>query len=100
MQAIELHRLVEMAFNAGNADELADLYEDGATMATPEGEVVSGREDIRSQWSGFIALGGTIRMVTRYAIENDELALLSNEWFFTAEGFDLNSNRRDRPPAA
>ena len=46
-------------------------------MATPEGSFVSGRDAIREQWSGFVALGGNIQMTTRYVVVVGETALLT-----------------------
>jgi hypothetical protein len=37
MKAGDIHRLVQDAFNAGDADALAALYEPDAIMATPDG---------------------------------------------------------------
>ena len=37
MEAEDIHRLVEDAFNAGHAEALVALYEDDAAMATPDG---------------------------------------------------------------
>jgi uncharacterized protein (TIGR02246 family) len=91
VEAGEIHRLVQDAFNAGDADALAALYEADAIMATPEGTFVSGLDAIRQQWAGFIALGGSITMVTRHAAEAGDIALLSNDWHFVAEGMDFSS---------
>ena len=60
-------------------------------MATPDGDFVRGREAIRQQWEGFVALGGTITVVTRHAVEVGDLALLSNDWHFTGAGMELSS---------
>jgi hypothetical protein len=62
MDVGDIHRLVEKAFNAGDTDALVALYEEDAAMATPDGTFVSGRDAIREQWSGFVALGGNIQM--------------------------------------
>ena len=67
------------------------LYEDATTTATPDGDFVRGREAIRQQWEGFVALGGTITVVTRHAVEVGDLALLSNGWHFTGAGMELSS---------
>jgi uncharacterized protein (TIGR02246 family) len=91
MDAADIHRLVQDAFNAGDDEALADLYEDDAAMATPEGIFVRGRAAIREQWSGFIALGGTIQMVTRHAVVVGDTALLSNDWHFVCPGVELSS---------
>jgi ketosteroid isomerase-like protein len=66
MDAADIHSLVEHAFNAGDVEALVALYERDAAMANPDGTFVRGRDAIREQWAGFIALGGTIQMVTRH----------------------------------
>jgi uncharacterized protein (TIGR02246 family) len=91
VKAEEIHRLVQEAFNAGDADALVALCEEDAAMATPDGNFVRGREAIRQQWEGFVALGGTITMVTRHAVEVGDIALLSNDWHFTGAGMELSS---------
>jgi uncharacterized protein (TIGR02246 family) len=91
MKAGDIHRLVQDAFNAGDADALAALYQPDAIMATPDGTFVSGVDAIRDQWAGFIALGGRITMVTRHAAEVGDIALLSNDWQFVADGMDFSS---------
>jgi uncharacterized protein (TIGR02246 family) len=91
MKPGDLHRLVQDAFNAGDVDALVALYEDDAVMATPDGEFVSGRDAIRQQWAGFVALGGTITLETRHAAEVGDIALLRNDWHFLGEGMDFSS---------
>jgi ketosteroid isomerase-like protein len=90
MDVGEIHRVVEDAFYAGDTDALVALYEDAA-MATPDGTFVNGRDAIREQWSGFVALGGNIQMTTRYAVVVGDTALLSNDWHFTGAGMELSS---------
>ena len=53
------------------------------------GCVAVGVDAIREVWAGFIALGGQIGMTTRYAVEADEVALLSNSWTFTMDGAEV-----------
>jgi uncharacterized protein (TIGR02246 family) len=91
MDAGDIHRLVQDAFNAGDTDALVALYEEDAAMATSDGTFVKGRDAIREQWSGFVALGGNIQMSTRYAVVVGETALLSNEWNFTGAGMEFSS---------
>src|SRR5271163_2085336 len=91
MNPSDIHRLVEEAFNAGDPDALVALYEEDAAMATPDGTFVNGRDAIREQWSGFVALGGSIHMSTRYAVVVGDTALLSNDWRFTGAGMELSS---------
>jgi uncharacterized protein (TIGR02246 family) len=91
MDAGDIHRLVENAFNTGDTDALVALYEEDAAMATPDGTFVNGRDAIREQWSGFVALAGNIQMTTRYAVIVGDTALLSNDWRFTGAGMELSS---------
>lgn len=91
MDAGDIHRLVEHAFNVGDTNALVALYEEDAAMATPDGTFVNGRDAIREQWSGFVALKGNIQMTTRYAVVVGETALLSNDWHFTGAGMDMSS---------
>jgi uncharacterized protein (TIGR02246 family) len=91
MDAADMHGIVQDAFNAGDIEALEALYEEDAAMATPEGAFVRGRAAIREQWSGFIALGGTIQMETRHVVLVDDLALLSNDWHFVGEGMEFSS---------
>ena len=76
-------------FKAGNLDALVDLYEDDATFfLTPSGDTVSGKEAIRKALSDFLALGGDLELITRYAARSGEIALLSNEWHLSGTGAD------------
>jgi uncharacterized protein (TIGR02246 family) len=91
MEPQQLHRQVEDAFNRRDVDALVALYEDDARMVRDDGTAVTGRDDIREIWAGFVALGGRIEMTTRTAVDAGELALLSNAWTFTGEGMQFSS---------
>lgn len=82
MDPAELHRRVEQAFNAGDVDALVALYEPDARMVRDDQGVARGVEEIRAVWAGFVALGGRIELITRYAVESGDIALLSNTWTF------------------
>jgi uncharacterized protein (TIGR02246 family) len=82
MQPGELHDRVESAFNAGDVDALVALYEPDAWLFGPNGPV-QGQDAIRSTWEGFVAMGGTLEMVTQYVVEHGDLAMLSNSWTVT-----------------
>jgi uncharacterized protein (TIGR02246 family) len=47
----DLTRLFVQAANAGDADGIAELYEQDAVMAYPPGSTTVGREAIRSLWA-------------------------------------------------
>jgi uncharacterized protein (TIGR02246 family) len=91
MDAAELHQKVETAFNAGDVEGLVSLYEPDARMLGDDGSVAVGLDAIRAVWSGFLDLGGRIAMSTRYAVEAQDVALLSNQWTFTMEGASVAS---------
>jgi uncharacterized protein (TIGR02246 family) len=86
-----LHRAVETAFNAGDVDALLRLYTPDACLIEPDGNLARGHDAIRAVWSGFVGLGGSIVMTTRYAVESGDIALLSNAWQFEAPGMEFGS---------
>ena len=92
MEPGDLHQRVETAFNAGDVDGLIDLYVPDARMLSEDGAVVVGVDAIRAVWEGFTALGGRISMATRYAVEVDDIALLSNAWTFEMDGAPVASS--------
>ena len=81
-----VHGAVERAFNAGDVQALMDLYEPDAHMVKEDGTVAAGLEEISAVWADLVSYGGRIRMVTRYALESGDLALLSNEWTLELDG--------------
>jgi ketosteroid isomerase-like protein len=62
------------------------LHEPDARMVRYDGSVAVGPDTIRSLWADLVALGGRIRVVTRYAFESGDIALLSNTWTLELEG--------------
>lgn len=75
-----IHPSVEAAVNQQDLDGLMALYADDASMVQLDGTVLTGAEPIREQWAGIMALGATMTLRSRYAVEVGELAVLSNEW--------------------
>ena len=86
-----LHAAVEEAFNRGDVDALVALYEADACMVQDDGNVARGLDAIRATWEGFLSVGGTITMTTRYCVETGDIALLSNAWQFSAESMSFDS---------
>jgi uncharacterized protein (TIGR02246 family) len=91
MDAVELHARVERAFNAGDVDALVALYDDDAQMVRDDGTVAVGLDAIREIWSGFVAMGGQIAMTTRFAVEQGDVALLSNTWSYDGAGITFSA---------
>lgn len=85
------HRLFEERFNAGDLDGMLALYEEEATFVRGPGDYVRNRTALIEGLRGFLATKGRIRLETRYAVQHDDLALLSNEWTLTGTGADGKS---------
>ena len=80
----DIHPSVEAGVNNQDLDGLMALYAPNAAMVLPDGSTVTGTEAIREQWAGFLAMKGQMTLRSRYAIEAGDLAILSNEWTYTA----------------
>jgi ketosteroid isomerase-like protein len=86
MDPVSVHAAVESAFNDGDVDALVTLYEPDARIVRDDGTAAVGLDEIRAVWADLVALGGRVRMKTRYAVESGDIALLSNEWTLELEG--------------
>ena len=75
-----IHPSVEAGVNQQDLDGLMALYADDASMVLLDGTLATGADAIREQWAGIIALGATMTLRSRYAVEVGDLAVLSNEW--------------------
>jgi ketosteroid isomerase-like protein len=62
------------------------LYEPDAGMVRDDGTVAVGLDEVRNVWADLVALGGRVRMVTRYAVESGDIALVSNDWTLEIDG--------------
>jgi uncharacterized protein (TIGR02246 family) len=80
----DIHPAVEAGVNNQDLDGLMALYAPDASMVLPDGSTVTGTEAIREQWGGFLEMKGRMSLRSRYAIEAGDLAILSNEWTYTA----------------
>ena len=80
----DIHPSVEAGVNNQDLDGLMALYAPDAAMVLPNGSTVTGTEAIREQWAGLLAMKGRMTLRSRYAIEAGDLAILSNQWTFTA----------------
>jgi uncharacterized protein (TIGR02246 family) len=81
---MDIHPAVEAGVNKQDLDGLMALYAPDASMVLPDGSTVTGTEAIREQWRGFLEMKGRMTLRSRYAIEAGDLAILSNEWTYTA----------------
>ena len=86
MEPSDIHRTVESALNARDVDALVALYEPDAWFFSLDGPV-QGTEAIREAWNGIIAMEpGPIQMTTLYAVEQGDIAMISNRWTMDVGG--------------
>jgi ketosteroid isomerase-like protein len=77
----DLHPAFMAAYNAGNADALAALYEPNPTiMPAAGGQAVSGPDALRAALGGLLALKGTLTLETRAVLPAGDLVLLHGQW--------------------
>ena len=84
----EIHCLWEEAYNSGDIDALAALYEPEAAYVAEPGKVRQGTEAVRDILGGYFALDGKAKFETRRVIGNDDLAVLISDWKLTYAGED------------
>jgi len=78
--AAAIHPLVQDAFNRGDVDALARLYEIDALLVIG-GQRMEGREAIRQAYRDVLARGGRMKLETRSIIESPAgIAVLHGEW--------------------
>jgi uncharacterized protein (TIGR02246 family) len=86
----QIHRLFEEAFNAGDLDNLMELYEPDAALIAQPGSVAHGSDQARVALQGFLALKGRITLNTKLVLTVGDLAYLANTWSLTGTGPDGN----------
>jgi uncharacterized protein (TIGR02246 family) len=75
-QPEEIHALIAAAINAGDLDAFLELHEEhAATIVSPEGRRVSGREAIRAAMQPIFALRPSARIEVVGKLQADGLAL-------------------------
>jgi uncharacterized protein (TIGR02246 family) len=79
------------AFNAGNGEALASLYEPGASFVLPTGEVAEGIEAIGQVVKEFLAMEPTIDLRTKRILRSGDTALIYSGWTLSATGPDGNA---------
>jgi uncharacterized protein (TIGR02246 family) len=85
----EVDRLFTEHMAAGDLDGVVALYEPQAVLVSPEGQATTGAAAIRAALSGLAALRPRFTMTVRKTVEaGDGLAVVYNDWRFTATGRD------------
>lgn len=84
----DVDRLFEERVNAGDLEGVLALYEPGATLVMPEGDV-TGAAAFRDSWSQLLAARPRLQThVTKVVRVGDDLAVLYNEWSGSMTGPD------------
>ena len=79
--------MIAAAFNAGDLEAFAQLYEADATVIVPpEGRHVTGRDAIRAAMEPMFALDTSVRSEVVEKLESDGLALTHAHWSVVATG--------------
>jgi ketosteroid isomerase-like protein len=90
MEPGDLHQAVQTAFNNRDVEALVALYQSDAWLFGPTGPV-QGAAAIRDAWTDMLALAEHTEMVTLYAIEQGDIALLSNRWTATSQDGEVSA---------
>ncbi len=84
----DFHQAFAEAFNAGDLDALAALYEPEAVFVPQVGPTVTGIEAIRAALSGFLALKGTMTLNPLSVVTAGDIALIRGAWTLTGTAPD------------
>ena len=87
-QPEDLGRLFLERANAGDVDGVVALYESGAVLAGPAGQVMSGTQAIRERYQQLLSGRPTFKGETQAAVRNGDLALTSTRFSTTVAGSD------------
>ena len=79
------------AINAEDMDAALALYEDGAVMASPQGDPAAGKDGVRSQLERLLAISAKIEGRIAKLFAANDVALMFVEW--TATGIGPSGNK-------
>jgi ketosteroid isomerase-like protein len=81
----ELHRLFAERVGEGNLDGILELYEDSATLISPDGSRAEGKIAIADSLGPLLALRPVIEPLDSKTILAADIALMSNSWSITLD---------------
>src|ERR1051325_2603754 len=76
----DIHRLFADGLNAGNAEAVADLYEDTAILVSDPTRIVKGREAILDGLQNFLAIKPRMTLKAARVVRNGDVAILYSDW--------------------
>src|SRR5437764_11659288 len=84
----DIHVAFQEAFNSGDLETIATLYEPDAVLVAEPGRTVTGLDAIREAYKGYLALRPKMKVETVAAFENNGTALLHGRWDMQGTGPD------------
>ncbi|MDQ1514679.1 MAG: hypothetical protein QOE80_509 [Actinomycetota bacterium] len=84
----ELDPTFTKAFNAGDTDTIAALYDPSAVFVLPGGEVIEGLESIGQSMKEFLTLQPRIDLQTQSVLRSGDTALVHSTWTLAGTGPD------------
>lgn len=75
-------------FNKGNLSSIFALYESDACFATQPGQIVRGKESLRSSLQSFFDMKGRLESNIKRVFRSSNIALIISEWSFNGIGPD------------
>lgn len=90
----QLHRSFQDAFNRHDLDAIVALYEPDAVLAGFDGPVL-GRDAIREEYRGILAVRPTIDVRTLGVNRAGDLAMMRGKWVLQQTGPDGDQIRRE-----
>jgi ketosteroid isomerase-like protein len=82
----EVNDLFIQAMQAGDMEAVLTLYDTNVSFASPNGDVVRGIENLRSQLSSFVAKKTRLKFDVTKVIDSGDIALVHNEWELPDDG--------------
>jgi uncharacterized protein (TIGR02246 family) len=94
----DIHRLFAEGLNAGNAEAVADLYEDDAILVSDPKRIVKGRAAIRDGLINFLSIKPRLTLHAARVVRNGEIAILYSDWTIVGANPDGSSMSVDVRP--
>ncbi|EJL71227.1 YybH family protein [Chryseobacterium populi] len=77
----EMNACFAAAYNSGNIERIANLFERGAITVTIEGRSLTGEKEVRTDHINLLGLDSKMTSVNQFAIRFENIALLRAGWY-------------------
>jgi ketosteroid isomerase-like protein len=91
MKPEDVYPALVAAYNSGNLDAMAQLYDPAAVFVIKPGRVTKGPEELRAALGRLVGLGGSIAIQPRQSTRSGDVALVLGT-------YKLSGRRRDGSP--